>query len=389
MKKLKPLASLFFLLLIITFVSACADNEETSTSPSNADENNNETAIDNEADTITLRASSGITSEHTWHIGFFQPFADTIESETNGMIDFEIFTAGELVPLGTEFDALRQGIIDISFTLMPPYDPQRFPYTEVTTLPLLVSDSKIATKAMHNMMHSDRIIADGKTYYELEFADKGLVAFSNPPSEPYVLTTTNQKFEEVDDFNESIRLRSPSRVHEILAGNLGITPLSMPVTDAYDALSRNALDGMFLSITDGVAFGVNELLKHTIEGANLGHFVGMTAMTQETWDQLPQEVQEMMTKAADEIIYEGANVWMEGTVIGKEDNIEKGGEYTHLNDLNEKVKDHINQAIVDTWFEWIDNLESQGHAGIEMAKLWRDLLVDAGASVPQEIMEIE
>ncbi|OLO42909.1 hypothetical protein BTR23_01570 [Alkalihalophilus pseudofirmus] len=381
---LKPIVSTMFLMTMGASLIACG-GQDTSTTPSNNDNSENTQT----GESITLRASSGVGAEHTWNTGFTYSLMERVESQSAGDVSFEIFTSGELVPLGTEYDALRQGTIDVALSLMGPYDPQRFPYSEVAMLPLLESDAKIASTAMQNMMKSDRVIADGKTYYELEFADKGLVAFANPLTEPYVISTTRQKLESISDFTESLRMRSPSRVHEILATNLGVTAISMPVTDSYDALSRNALDGMFHSIPDWANFGLDELFRHTIEGANLGHFIGHTAMTQETWDSLPADVQEEFEAAADEIIFDGSDQWIDGTVRGKEANIEKGGEFTHLDDLNPEVRDHINNAIVETWFEWIDNLESQQLAGKEMALLWRDMLVEAGAVLPDEIVELQ
>ncbi|MEB1806411.1 MAG: TRAP transporter substrate-binding protein DctP [Bacillaceae bacterium] len=366
---------------------ACGGSNEGASAPS---ESNDGGGDKTEAiEEMRLRASSGVTAKHFWDRGFFTPLMERIDSETNGAISFEAFTSGELVPLGTEFDALRQGTIDIALTFMAPYDPQRFPYSEVTMLPLLESDAVIASTAMQNMMKSDRELKDGKTYYEIEFADKGLVAFANPLTEPYVLGTTRQKIENVSDFSEAIRLRTASRVHEILADNLGITAISMPITDAYDALSRNALDGFFYNIPDWKAFGFDELIKHAVEGANFGHFVGHTAMTQETWDKLPADVQEKFKAAADEIIFDGASLTRDETDENRDSTMEKGGEFTHLNDLDPELREFINQAIVDTWVEWIENLEGQGHAGKEMALLWRDMIVEAGGVLPQEIMDME
>lgn len=369
--KFLPIVAAAMLLL-----GSCS-NSSSSDSSASVDEN------------INFRASSGVTDKHFWHRGFFAPLMERVEQETNGGVTFDSFTSGELVGLGTEYDALRQGTIDVALTLMPPYDPQRFPYTEVVMLPLLGSDAHIAATAMSNMMKSDREVKDGKTYYQLEFEDKDLVAFANPPTEPYVISTTDQKFDDLSTFSPIIRMRTASRVHEILAKNLGITSISMPITDAYDGLSRNALDGLFYNMPDWIAFGFDELIKHTIEGANLGHFVGHTAMTKKTWDSLSKETQEIFTTAADEIIFDGAKLAMDESISNVESNIEKGGEITHLDDLPIEVSEHIKTAIVKTWADWIENLEEQGLAGTNMAILWRDMLIEAGAELPQEIIDLK
>ncbi len=378
MKRLRAISTLA--LGAMLFLSGCG-GEATSTDSSNS-------GNEEKKKSIHLRASSGVSDKHFWDRGFFQPLVDRVTEETAGDVTFDKFTAGELVALGTEYDALTSGQIDVALTFMAPYDPQRFPYTEVVMLPLLESDAHIAATAMSNMMKSDREVKDGKTYYQLEFGDKKLVAFANPPTEPYVISTTKHTFESVNDFNKQVRMRTASRVHEILAANLGITSLSMPITEAYDGLSRNALDGLFYNIPDWKAMGLDELVKHTIVGANLGHFVGHTVMTQETWDSFPQETQDVFRTAAEEIIFDGANLTKDEREENEQSNKDKGGEITHLDDLNPEVAVHLEKAMVDTWMDWIESLEGQGLAGKEMAKLWRDMLVDAGAKLPEEIMSL-
>lgn len=378
MKKLKWLVVVLSALLVL---SACGGEDagkekEPGKEPSSVE-------------TKRLRASSGVPDKHFWHRGFFEPLTTAVQEGSNGEVEFELFTAGELVGLGSELDALTSGSIDVALTLMPPYDPQRFPYTEVVMLPMLDSDAIIATKAMSNMMKSDREIMDGKTYYELEFGDKGLVAFANTATEPYLLSTTKQKFESASDFSEAIRVRTASRVHEILAKELGITGQSMPISDAYDALSRNALDGIIYNAPDWIAFGLDELIKHTITGVNLGHFVGHTAMTQKTWDSLSPETQKLFEEKAEEFMHSGAVLTAGETEENIEANLEKGGELTPFSDLNADVQELLEKAVVSAWTDWIDNLEDQNLAGKEMAMLWRDMLVDAGAVLPQEILDIK
>lgn len=364
------LASLFML-------AACGGESESGGSASG-----------NDGKALKLRASSGVPDKHFWHRGLFEPLTTTVSEETDGQVQFEVFTAGELVSLGNEMDALTSGSIDVALTLMPPYDPQRFPYSEVVMLPLLESDAVIAAEAMGKLMKSDQEIKDGKTYYELEYTDKGLVAFSTPVTEPYLFSTTKHKFDNVGEFNKAIRVRTASRVHEMLAKELGITGQSMPITDAYDALSRNALDGIIYNSPDWIAFGLDELIKYSITGVNFGHFAGATAMKESTWNKMTEEQQKIFTEKADEYLMTGSQLTNSETAENIAANEAKGGEMLPFDQLDPEVQKHLETAIVNVWKVWIDDLESQGHAGTEIALLWRDLLVEAGAQLPTEILEL-
>ncbi|WP_203555975.1 TRAP transporter substrate-binding protein DctP [Bacillus sp. B15-48] len=381
-KVIKP----FHILVLLSILIIAACGSEGAATP-----DGNQGSQANTSDKkITLRASAGVGPNHYFHRGFYGPLMERVEEETNGTVSFEVFTSGELVALGSEYDALRNNTIDIALTLIAQYDAQRFPYTEVTMLPVLEADASIAAKAFQNMMKSDREILDGKTYYDLEFGDKDLVAFAVSPTEPYVISTTKKKFESVDDFSKNIRLRTTSRATEMLTANLGVTSVSMPISEAYDALSRNAVDGLIYNMPDWTVMGFDELIKYTIEGTNFGFGIAHFTMTKENWEKLPGNVREKIQTAADELIIEGSKLAISETEQNRESNIAKNsGEFIHLDDLNPETSEYINQAMTKTWNDWIETQESGGFAGKEIAKLWRDMLVDAGGVVPQAVMEIE
>jgi len=371
--------SLFFLIVptaIILFILSSGDEVFSNESSSDLKNTN-------------LIASSGLSAQNFWYPSFFEPMMNLIEEETNGRVTVDTFTSGEVVSSGQEYDALRNGSIDIALTLMGPYDPQRFPYTEVVMLPTLESDAYVAAEAMLKMMESEEVIADGKTYYELEFEDKGLVAFSVPPTEPYVFSTVNQQFNSVSDFNKNLQIRSAARIHDLLFENLGVSSISMPITDSYDALSRNALDGVVYNMPDWGSVGLDALFEYTIEGVGLGHFTAYLAMREDTWNNFTEREQEAIENAAENLIFEGAELALEETHTNKSNNIDHGGDFVDFQDLPTEVQEHIEEAVIQTWYDWIEKLEDQGLEGKKIAILWRDMLVDSGAKLPLEIMEIE
>src|SRR5699024_9087200 len=184
---------LFMVMSFLLIISACGDSNESTSNEGGQKEGTQ--------DPIVLTSSFGATDQHFWYRGFLNVLMDEVEEGSNGEVRFERFTGGELVELGTELEALNSNAIDVALSLQAPYDPQRFPYTEVVMLPTLESDAGIITDAMVNLMQSDIEIKDGKTYNELEFTDKGLVAFPNPSTEAYILSSTKKEFESVEDFN--------------------------------------------------------------------------------------------------------------------------------------------------------------------------------------------
>ncbi|WP_078427446.1 hypothetical protein [Alkalihalobacterium alkalinitrilicum] len=382
------------LMSVLFFLAACGGSSSSSSTTKTDSDNNSESEVsevsnETEIEETHFRATMGLPSTHLWYASFAEPVMQEIEAITDNVVTFDSFVAGELIPLGTEYDALRQGSIEIAFSLALPYDPARFPYTEVSLLPLLESDPEIIAIAAKNMMESDRIIADGKTYYELEFEDNGIIGFVNPPTPPYVIATRENSLNSIEEFSEMLKMRSPSRVHDILSRELSVTALQMTSSDAYDALSRGALDGVYLSIADWDSIGLTELFNYGIDGVNFGHFVGHTAMTIEKWESLPKELQHIFTTTLEDTLFTGVKDWDDGTNRALENFKGNGGELINFEELDPAVQDHITNAMVQTWYTWIDNLEDAGHAGKEIAMLWRDMVVEAGGKVPEEIMDLQ
>ncbi|WP_158734744.1 TRAP transporter substrate-binding protein DctP [Alteribacillus sp. YIM 98480] len=379
MKKLPK--ALLFLLFVIIFVSACSSaGQETNSSGQGSEENNGES--------ITLRVSSAFSQEHGWFQGFFTPWMEEVEEESDGQVEFEVFTSGELVTVNEELDALRAGNIDIALPAFPLYDPQRFPLSEVTTLPLIKSDAGIATEAFQDLLSSDQELMEGKTFYELEYGEKEVRALPMVTTEPYLLTTVGHQFDSIDSF-EGVQIRTGGRVHEMFTQNINSDTVTMPFTDIYDALSRGTVEGIIMSMSEWKSNGLEDLFQYTIKGFNLGHHNVVIGMDEEKWSNLPSSIQDIMENAARKHLMGGAEHLISISENTEHDTAENGAEFKDIEELDADVQKHLMKAMEDTWFEWIKTVEDQGAPGREAAKLWRDLIVEQGGEVPDAIKELE
>jgi C4-dicarboxylate-binding protein DctP len=378
--RMKKWKTLFSFMMVAILISGCVQQPSSGSDSGNTDENGEET--------IVLKLSSALSTQNGWWEGYFKPWMEKVEEKTDGRVKFESYANQELIPVNEEFQSLENGTIDIAAPLWPLYDPQRFPLSEVTMLPLLDSDTVLATKAYAELVKSDRELVDGKSFNELEYQSKGLKVFATPTTEQYVISTKDYSFETVSDFKE-VSLRSPSRVHEIFAKNVGINTISMPSADMFDAINRGAFDGSFFSIADWTGYGMQDVFNYTLEGINLGHYTGMWAMTEENWNRLPEDVQKIMEETSYEQILEGAQLWMDRSEENRAYAKDKGAVFETIDDIDPEAKELLIKGIEDTWFQWIEQTEANGQPGKEMAKLWRDLIVEQGGKVPEAIMEIE
>lgn len=333
---------------------------------------------------IELRVATGLSGQHAWWVGTMEPWMERVTELTDGQVEFETFVGGELVEIPDEADAVLDGTIDVGL-ILPIYEPDQYPLVEVTMLPLSHSDAYIASKAWRKLFESDTELQDGLSFYDMQFDD--FMAFPTSTTMEYSISTTGKEFNTASDI-AGTSLRTASRIHELYADHTGINSITMAAVEMYDAMSRGAFDGSFYSISDWTAYGFQDLYKYTITGVNYGHFNAMIGMSKEKWDSFPENVQEAMIQAHDELFISGADEWVDRAEAIISDNEEAGGKFVDYTDLAPDVQEVLDEGITDTWIEYAELLEENGLPGKKLIALWRDLILEEGGEVPEEIMEL-
>lgn len=340
-----------------------------------------------DGDTITLRAATGLSDQHAWWAATMVPWMDRVEELTEGKVEFETFTGGELVEVPDEAEAIQNGTADVAL-LLPIYTPDQFPMAEVTMLPVQHSGTLIASQAWKALLESDVELGDGKTYYESQFGDKGIKAWPVSATQEYAISTTGKSLDSVAAV-EGLSLRTPSRIHEMYANATGIDSVTIPAVDMFDALSRGAFDGSFYSVADWSGYGFQDLFKYTLTGINFGHFNALIGMADDTWNGLPADVQEAMQQAHEDVFEAGAQEWVDRADEMVEYNTGVGGKFVEFDTLDQAVQDHFLAGIDETWSGYVAQLDEAGMPGQDVVQLWRDLLVEAGGSVPEGVSVLD
>jgi TRAP-type C4-dicarboxylate transport system substrate-binding protein len=353
----------------------------------NGDGSGDAAADGDQDEPIELRAGTGLSAQHAWWEATMVPWMERVEELTDGQVTFTEFTGGELVDVPDEIDAIKDGTIDVTL-MLPIYLPGQYPLAEVTMLPISHSDVEIASQAWRDLLESDEELIDGQSYYESQFGQDGLHGWAVSTTEEYAISTTGVEFDSVGTV-QGLSLRTPSRIHEMYAGNVGIDSVTIPAVEMFDALSRGAFDGSFYSVADWSGYGFQDLFMYTLTDINFGHFNALIGMTEDTWEGLPEHVQDAMDQAHDDIFMDGAREWIERSDEMREYNTGEGGTFESFDDLDPEVQDHLVGGVEDTWMDYIDLLEQDGLPGTEVAIMWRDILVENGGEVPDAIAELE
>lgn len=334
-----------------------------------------------------FRLNVGLNGEDANTAAFTIPWMETVEEESGGKVTFEPFYSQELVPLGEEVRALQDGTIDIAAPVLPTYNPDQFPLSDVTMLPLKASDALIAARAYADLISSEVELQDGKTFTEMEFGQHGMKALPVQPISPYTIGAVGGHEFNTAESLQNLSLRTGGRAHEIFVEKLGSGSVSMPWSEEFEALSRGALDGNVRSVVDYKPYGFDELITTSITGLALGHFPFVWLMPEEEFEALPKDIQTLMEDTAYDLAESTMKLELEKQAI--EDSKAAGINLVDVSELDQGALDLLEKASEDTWTEWIKAKESEGLPGLEAAILWRDLILEHGGEVHLPIMELK
>ena len=340
------------------------------------------------AEDMKLIISSALPQKHMWVGQHMDPFADGIEKATDGRIAFDRYYAGELVSVGREYDGLTGHTIDVSAPFLAPYQEGIFPLSDVSQLPTLGTDSPMITRAFQKLLDSDVALQDGKTFYQLELTDNGLVGWPLGASQPYAISTTGKVLDDPSDF-QGLPARAGATLHVIGVEQLGDTSVYMPAAEAYEALSRGTIEGILLSIGDWRSYSVQELLKYTITGINMGSWESYLAIRQDTWDEMPDDLKKIWDQTARQAALDNAAyVVKQDEIMIDEAKKDYGAQFVDVKTLSPEMQAHMAQAATNTWKVWIDKMEEQGEPGLATAQLWAKLITAEGGQLPDGVDKI-
>ena len=66
---------------------------------------------------------------------------------------------------------------------------------------------------------------------------------------------------------------------------------------------------------------------------------------------------------------------------------DNGAEFVPVQHLPAEMQVHIAKAATETWIQWIDQTERNGHPARATAVLWAELVVAEGGDLPEGVAE--
>lgn len=286
----------------------------------------------------TLTLSSWVPPAHTL-TETQKAWCELLATKVPGKIKCNVLPRAVAAPPAT-FDAVRNGLVDISFTVHG-YTPGRFETTKMAEVPFLGDSAEASSVAFQRMYQKYPAFADEHK------GVKVLAVFTHGPG---IVLNTKRPITKVEDLN-GLKWRIGGGLINDITKALGMNVTLKPAPESYELLSTGVMDGTLFPAESVEGFKIDKIIKFATQfpgGLYNTSFVFM--MNQAKYDSLPPDVK----KAIDEISGEFA-----ARMIGKGwDKVDRRGlafmqangvQFTKADPAFVKAVDAKMGPLVDNW----------------------------------------
>jgi TRAP-type transport system periplasmic protein len=239
-----------------------------------------------------------------------------IQKRTNNAVEIRMYPASTLTPADQCYDGVLRGISDIGMTVFG-YSRGRFPLSEVIDLPLAYKSGVAATTLIN------RFYAQFKPK---EFDESVPMYFhAHGPS----IMHTKKAVYKLEDF-KGMKIRCGGLITKIVNA-LGGVPVSMPMSECYDALSKGIAEGSTGPYETLYGWKHAEVIKFTTESWGSSSSSGFAVvMNKEKWNSLPPDVKKVIQQVNSEWPEKTGRVWDQIDKEGKDFTLKLGNKIITL-----------------------------------------------------------
>lgn len=233
-----------------------------------------------------LKFANFMPPTHPYVEGAFQLFADMVKEKTGGSVTVTLYNGGEPGPGPAEqYSRVVDGVAELAISL-PGYTASNFPLTLTAELPGVVAEATGTGKIWDNI-----------GLFQPEYRRVKLIALWS--SAENVLYMRDKAVRSPRDF-KGMNIRVPSRNSGLVVEAWGGTPVSMPVTEIYNAMQTGVIDGAMIDATATRAFRLGEVANHLTMGMKTTNSPFFIVMNRDAWDSLSDEEQAALEDAGRE-----------------------------------------------------------------------------------------
>jgi TRAP-type C4-dicarboxylate transport system substrate-binding protein len=296
----------------------------------------------------------------------FEEWGKELEERTGGRYIVEMSYGSALGKPPEYYDLVAKGVCDIAFFL-PPYVSGRFPMTELTLLPFVCPTSEIGSTAFW------KLYTDG--YLDKEYSDvKVLFLWTGAGLSIY----TNKKPPLPLDSAKNLKIKSAGGLQKQILQALGYVPVFIPISEAYIAIEKGTINGLFANDIIFRPFKLHEVLNYATK-PGLTTYPRAVVMNKRVYRKMPEDVRSIIDDMCERYVFKLANSEHIDCSEGLKLFTDNGGEIVHWSQDELKKAESRLQPI---WTEWIDNKESAGLQAKKAVNEFYSVLKSEGVENP-------
>lgn len=251
-----------------------------------------------------MKFANYMAPTHPYVAGVFEPFAAAVAEATDGAVTVRIYNGGEL---GTgpadQYARVVDGVAEFAFGL-PGYTASTFPLTLLTELPGVLTEEGGTEAIWENI-----------DLFTPEYRRVQLISlWSNARN---VLYTRDRPVRTPADV-AGMKIRVPSRNAGLVVEAWGGSPVSMPVSEIYNALQTGVIDGALIDGTATHAFRLGEVANFLTVGMDTTLSPFFIIMSRDAFDSLPPDHQAALLEVGRETSFLGNQVQLAEAARGIE-----------------------------------------------------------------------
>ncbi|MBO0959988.1 TRAP transporter substrate-binding protein DctP [Neobacillus sp. MM2021_6] len=343
----------FMTAILAVAMAACGNSEKTQGERSSSGKSGGK-----EGEQIVIKIADSFPASHLIPKTGTLPWIDRIEELGKGKIKIEYYPAEQLGKAASLLDAAKNRVADIAY-VGPLYVSDKMPLSGVSGNPGLVKDAVSGSKAFNKLIKED--------LYELEFKPNGVKPLWGATTNPYQIVNSVRKVTKAQDF-KGLKIRTSGGLQEEMMQKLGATPVSISGPEIFSAWDRGTIDGSLLSFFSWPGYQTDKVAKYTSRNAQLSAFGITYVVSEKSWNSWPKDVQDIITKASDEIVEKMANSIIEEDAL-LEEQYRKAG--IDIYDIPEADLKKLNNELEPFNKKWAKDLDAKGLKGTEILEKFR------------------
>jgi TRAP-type C4-dicarboxylate transport system substrate-binding protein len=291
-------------------------------------------------------------------------YCSELEKRTNGGVKVQIFLGGVL---GSLMDSLRNvssGTVDMT-VLMGGIFRGEMPLTTTASLPMATFAPDTMQRGLYDLYN---------TYppYKKEWEERNKIRLIGGLSTSAGFAHTRMRIDRVEDFvGKKIRAFG---LMNLVMKKIGGTPVMIPSTEVYEALSKGVIDGNSAMPFDAIGlFKLYEVSPYVFDWG-VGQYASTTvAMSMATWNKLPAKYQKIINDMQVEYLDRVPKMYNE--IDDKFYKAMKANPKTVLYKwAPEEIEKARKMVVPAVWDEYIAGMEKDFPA-VPTREFWEKLLV--------------